>query len=325
MADDVLEVDIWEGDWELPSVDSDCLTVLAFSKFCGVPCRAVKRNNPVWTPSGTLPVLRADGKSVSKMSEMLEIIKKRSPTGVTPQVGPNNADVKAFSSLMEQKLLPAVLHTWWLDDQTYVDVTRPWYAHASPFPLNFYIPGRLHRTAASIVYMAENVDPDNITKAEIEAKIYKDAKECLNHLSYRLGEQDFFFGSLPSELDAKVIGYLAPLLKAPVQTNRLINHLKACTNLCTLCNRVLMRYFPLSPEEMELKRKRDEETRQKMQIDSLEFPNKKRNILFAALFAAVAMLSYALSSGIVKFGTENVNNPDYADDDYNDDDDDDNG
>ncbi|XP_060063689.1 metaxin-1-like [Ylistrum balloti] len=316
MADDVLELDIWGGDWELPSVDPDCLTVLAFAKFCGVPCTAIKRNNPVWTPSGTLPVLRNGNKSSSRMSEMLEIIRKKSPTGVTNQVGQNDANIKAFTSLLEQKLLPAVLHTWWLDDQTYVDVTRPWYAHASPFPLNFYIPGRLQRTAASVVYMAETVDPDNVTREEIVAKIYKDAKECLNHLSYRLGEQDFFFGSLPSELDAKVVGYLAPLLNAPIQTNRLINHLKACTNLCTLCNRVLMRYFPLSPEESEIKRKREEEKRQKMQIDSLEFPNKKRNIFFAALFAAVAMISYALTSGLVKFETEMANNPDYADDDY---------
>ncbi|XP_033750171.1 metaxin-1-like [Pecten maximus] len=321
MADDVLELDIWGGDWELPSVDSDCLTVLAFAKFCGVPCKVVKRNNPVWTPSGTLPVLREDGKSATKMSEILDIIRKRGPTGVTHKVGANDADIKAFTSLLEQKLLPAVLHTWWLDDQTYVDVTRPWYAHASPFPLNFYIPGRLHRKAASVVYMAENVDPDNVTKEEIEAKIYKEAKECLNHLSYRLGEQDFFFGSLPSELDAKVIGYLAPLLKAPVQTNRLINHLKACTNLCTLCNRVLMRYFPLSPEEMESKRKQEEKKKERMQIDSLEFPNKRRNMFFAALFAAAAMLSYALSTGLVKFETENVNNPDYADDDYYDEED----
>lgn len=54
----------------------------------------------------------------------------------------------------------------------------------------------------------------------------------------------------PSSLDALVFGALAPLLKVPFPVVILRNHFKGCSNLWSLCQRILDKYFPLSPEGM---------------------------------------------------------------------------
>lgn len=56
------------------------------------------------------------------------------------------------------------------------------------------------------------------------------------------------FHRRPSALDAKVFGCLVPLMKAPLKSNKLSNHLRGCDNLFGFCNRIMMRYFPSSPE-----------------------------------------------------------------------------
>lgn len=76
------------------------------------------------------------------------------------------------------------------------------------------------------------------------AKVYRQAEECLSLLSTKLGEKDYFFGQSPSSLDAVVFAHIAPLLKAPLPSAALQNHLKACANLSRFVSRILHRYFP---------------------------------------------------------------------------------
>nr|XP_036855871.1 metaxin-3-like [Manis javanica] len=81
---------------------------------------------------------------------------------------------------------------------------------------------------------------------EVEAQIYRDAKECLNLLSNRLGTSQFFFGDTPSTLDAYVFGFLAPLYKVRFPKVQLQEHLKQLSNLCRFCDDILNSYFRLS-------------------------------------------------------------------------------
>ena len=36
-----MELEAWSGDWGLPSIDSECLKILAFAKFSGAPLTQV--------------------------------------------------------------------------------------------------------------------------------------------------------------------------------------------------------------------------------------------------------------------------------------------
>ena len=48
----------------------------------------------------------------------------------------------------------------------------------------------------------------------MESAVFKNAEECLNMVSERLGSTNtYLFGMAPSSADAILYGYLAPLIK----------------------------------------------------------------------------------------------------------------
>lgn len=49
------------------------------------------------------------------------------------------------SHFLYSSVCPIQIHTFWIDAKNYVEVTRKWYAEAMPFPLNFFLPGRMQR------------------------------------------------------------------------------------------------------------------------------------------------------------------------------------
>lgn len=160
------------------------------------------------------------------------------------------ADTMAYIALLEEKLRPALvtpsllcswqktnlwlfviftvvfrflqLHTFWVDAENYSNLTRPWFASHSPFPLNFFVPSRYANIALSRILLTKGEAPLHRV-SEVEGKvnavhwwilcqiflrvfyfhcwhptlsqIYSDAKECLNLLSYRLGTENYFFGN----------------------------------------------------------------------------------------------------------------------------------
>lgn len=289
-------------------------SVPAYCKFSGLPTKVQKSHQLNAFTSSTsrynLPVLEHGSVIESQTQKIFSYLRNKN-LGVDNNLNSKQkADISAFSCLIQEKLHPAYIHQWWIDRQTYEDVTRPTFAKATPFPFNFFVPGQLHKEAKTQVY-GPRVN-DVINETDVESMIYKEAKECLNHLSYRLGENDFFFGDQPSSLDALVFGYVAPLLKASLPNSQLANHVKGCQNLSGLCTRIMMRYFPMSPEDVEEKRKREEEMKEKIQTDALEFPNKRRNMILAVIFAASALIGFAFVSGILNI----VKNDNYQSDDF---------
>ncbi|KAF1373395.1 hypothetical protein PFLUV_G00238420 [Perca fluviatilis] len=153
------------------------------------------------------------------------------------------ADSLAFISLLEEKLKPALIYTFWVEPKNYVDVTRRWYAEHLPFPLNFFLPGRMQRRRLETLQLLRG-DQSLEAGDELEKELYRDAAECMNLLSQRLGSQKFFFGDSPSSLDAYVFGHLAPVLKSKLPNGKLQQHLKSLDNLSNFCSNVLLLYFP---------------------------------------------------------------------------------
>lgn len=269
----------------------------------------IKTGNPWRSPSGNFPVLRHRGVTYCKVSEIFSYLRKEHWGSDFELSTKQSADVVAFSALLEEKLLPALLHLWWMDDKTFLDVTRPWYARAIPFPLSLFLPGRTQKKAELRVNLTKG--GEYISDSETELKIYKEAKECLNLLSHKLGEQQYMFGRLPSSLDALVFGYLAPLLKAPLPNNQLHNHLVQCDNLCRLVNDVLVTFFPADLREMEEKQKKEQQKAKNNPSDSSEFPNRRRNMFLAGLFALSAMAAYAWSCGLIQIQITDISSDQY--------------
>ncbi|XP_052326244.1 metaxin-1-like isoform X2 [Oncorhynchus keta] len=261
-----LELYCWKGDWGLPSVDTDCLTVLAYAKFAGAPLKVHKITNPWRSPTGTLPALKTTEESTRSLSKPSNII----------------------IHLRKQ------IYTQWVDSKNYVDVTRRWYAENIPFPLNFLLPNRIHNQQLERLRLVRG-DPTLEPGEQLEKELYHDALECMTLLSQRLGSHKFFFGDSPSSLDAYVFGHLAPLLKVKLPNGKLQQHLNSLDNLRHYCTNILILYFPSEGGE-------PPNRKVSVHSDSSDFdsePHKRRKQILSVLFAMGSMLGYAILMGIV--------------------------
>uniref|UniRef100_UPI00398F055E metaxin-1b n=1 Tax=Pristiophorus japonicus TaxID=55135 RepID=UPI00398F055E len=299
-----LELFCWRGDWGLPSVDSESLTVLAYARFSGAPLRVHKLSNPWRSPSGVLPALKTEKDVLSQPLQILAYLRKQRYNADYGLSATQGADTLAFSSLIEEKLLPALIYMFWVDSKNYVSFTRPWYGEAIPFPLNFFLPNRMHvRSLERLRLIRGGQWHDNEEEAETE--IYKEARECLTLLSQRLGSQKFFFGDSPSSLDAIVFGHLAPLLKAKLPNSKLQQHLRSLDNLCTLCTSILGLYFPNDGSDPECSSKKIPRNNSS---DSDEDPHKRRNQILSVMVGFSAMIGYAFLSGILSIQRVSTHN-----------------
>ncbi|XP_069819140.1 metaxin-3 isoform X3 [Dendropsophus ebraccatus] len=258
-----MELRCWGGDWGLPSVHPECLVVLAYAKFGGAPLTVTPVDYTWASSQGVVPVLIHEDDIITQPVNILCYFRKQKYNADYVLSARQGSDTLAYIALLEEKLLPAILHTFWVDSDNYSSVTRPWYASHIPFPLNFYLPGKMSREALNRILVTKGQPPlysmneveaqgskDNSTKKlEIFLVIYKDAKECLNLLSNRLGTAQFFFGDMPTTLDAFVFGFLAPLYKARLLKVQLQEHLKQLPNLCDFCDHVLRVYFTEHTED----------------------------------------------------------------------------
>ncbi|XP_054834989.1 metaxin-1 [Eublepharis macularius] len=291
-----MELYCWASGWGLPTVDPDCLTVLTYARFTGAPLKVHKITNPWRSPSGTLPALRTKDEGIlSDTHQIITHLRKQKFNADYDLSARQGADTLAFVSLLQKKLLPVLIHTFWGDAKNYVEHTRKWYAEAIPFPLNFFLPSRMQKQQLERlqVVCGENyLDSEE----ELEKELYREACECLTLLSQRLGRQKFFFGDSPASLDAFVFSHLAPLLKAKLPNGKLQHHLKSLQNLCNYCTAILSLYFPWDegdPPPVVPKAAAGDGS------ESEEEPYKRRNQILSVLVGLAAMVGYAFLSGII--------------------------
>ncbi|KAH7962005.1 hypothetical protein HPB52_013959 [Rhipicephalus sanguineus] len=186
--------------------------------------------------------------------------------------------------------LEVLLYQWWVDAQNYVELTRPWYAKALGFPFNYVIPGQMQRAAAAV--LDSKLQGFDLEGDQAQIALFKEAQECMTTLSQRLGKEQFFFGQSPTSLDAIVFAHLAPLLRAPFPNCALQNHLKACDNLAAFVTRITQRYFSVKDT--------GSGDSGASKVSSEEFSFSWLNSLISVGVATVAMVSYALLSGLVQ-------------------------
>ncbi|XP_015175035.1 PREDICTED: metaxin-1, partial [Polistes dominula] len=289
---DKMQLDVWKGDWGLPSIDTECLQVMAYARFNGIPLQVKATNNPFKTSNGRLPVLRTKHTCLDKVSEIILYLKKTNFEN-SENGSKEYAEFIAYDTMLKDKLYPAMQFIWWLDQANLNELIRPWYCKAVPFPFNYYYPSKFENQAKAVI---ETLYPMEDNMTVIGNKVYSEAQKCLTSLSTRLGNSKYFLGQSHTMLDAVVYSYLAPLLKTPLVNPSLQNHLKACTNLVNFVTHISQKYF--RDEYIQYEKIKSENNINKMRKDSyLEFPNKRRDQVLAGIFAFVAMVGYALLTG----------------------------
>ena len=308
-----MEVECWSEDWGIPTVDPECLKILAFSKFSGAPVTPRPTNNPFWTPKGDLPVFRHNDVVLTDFSSVAGHLRSCNYSADYNLSNKQVAEANAFIQLMDEKLFPAMKYLMWVDGKNQVEVTRPWYGKHLPFPLGLYYPNKFEQQSVQLIESLYSQYSEQEGEAVVETAVHRAAQECLTILSNRLGETQFMFGRSPSSLDAVMYGYLGPLLKAPLTSNSLQTHLKNCPNLVKFVVRISQNYFPKVVKAWEEKSRREEVNNEREsrsgggeggmgegeEGEVVRWKNEGRNKLLAGCVASTAMLGYAYSSGLV--------------------------
>ncbi|EGT35237.1 hypothetical protein CAEBREN_03034 [Caenorhabditis brenneri] len=238
-----MELHIWPADFGLPTIDVASLQFLACSKMCASPVRVVHSSRPWRSPNGEFPMVSqtdGDAKPVTDFEKFVDILKKCGQDVVIDAdlTSIERAQLDAFSSYLHHNLYPAVLHTFWVDELNYNTVTQYWYASQLHFPYNSYYLEKRKKKALRIL------------AGKTGTEVIRDAFMALNTLSTKLGDNKFFCGNKPTSLDALVFGYLAPLNRVPMPSDRLQVQLSAYPNLCRFVESVSSIYCPVTSDEL---------------------------------------------------------------------------
>ncbi|XP_072938356.1 metaxin-1 isoform X2 [Epargyreus clarus] len=305
-----IELDIWRGEWGLASIDLECLKVLTYMKFIGVPVRVREASHLLFTPKGTLPVLRDGEKVLTNFEEVVDYLKSLHYSTDVHLNDKQAAEASVYTQYLRDKLYPAYQYVWWVDERNYTEVTRPAYAKALRLPFNFYYPSKYSNAAKQMI---DALYGEHTNLREIEGTLYSEAEKCLKTLSERLGESEYFFGNRPSSFDAVVFAYLAPLVKAPFPNAQLCNQVKGIANLSKFVARINQKNFRNVTDEYVRWSAKQQSRGTQAEREAAGFPHHARNKLLAALFAAAAMAGYAFANGMFQDLKEFDHSQDYSD------------
>lgn len=173
---------------------------------------------------------------------------------------------------------PFQLQFLWLDPYNYSAITQHWYSKQLPFGYNLYYLEKRRRRAQAYVSAC----------GRKETQIIHDAVNTINFLEYRLDNKKYFYGDKyvilkhnpfssasyiynisvlferlcvvniilflpffrPSSIDALIFGYLAPILKLPLPSDRLQQHIMSCPNVVRFIESIISIYLPLNETQI---------------------------------------------------------------------------
>lgn len=211
------------------------------------------------------------------------------------------------------------------DNEANFVVMRKLYGKRITFPFSLFYPGRMEKFAKQYkenvfgLVLNEKDENDTHQKAAIDARIF------LNTLSKKLGNQRYFFGDKPSELDAHMYAHLAVLYHILLPENPIQSHIGLCPNLVAYVKRITREYF--AEEAFDSKTVYDFAAYVKgVSSEEAEAQSARKERIFqilAGFFAAGLMAAYVSTSGILESGIfkRRLENIGYDDDDDDEDDD----
>ncbi|KAI1732462.1 outer mitochondrial membrane transport complex protein [Ditylenchus destructor] len=304
------ELRIWPSEFGLPSVDTACLQFMVATKLCAAPVSFVYDSHPWSSPSGMFPLFMEGSRTITSFEEYVEYLRSyKQDVVLDNELVPSQiCEFDAYDSYLKQKLLPALTYLLWLDDANFGTVTHYWYSSKLPFGYNSYYIMQRKRQAKAFIEACRK-SPTQLTL---------DGIQVLNALSAKLGDNKYFCGDKPCSLDALIFGYLAPLLRLPLPTDRLQLHLTSCPNLVRFVESLISIYLPLTDtaiqEQTATKKfwaKRKAEAQKVIESKRISKEQKRaererakdmpiRDTILFAMGALVCCVLFALHTGIIK-------------------------
>ncbi|KAG5895212.1 hypothetical protein JTB14_035384 [Gonioctena quinquepunctata] len=220
----------------LPDV-ANCLAVEAFLNICDLNYKVEQRSNAeAMSPTLKLPFIKAGKFVISELDSILQFVNGKGITLTDNLDIDQRADMRAFMSLVTNVLELAELYICWFDEETYNAVTSRRNGFVYPWPLNHFH-NRLKRSLIKKRLVALEWYHKSIEDVQL------DAENCCEALSIRLDRGPYFFGMLPTQLDALVFGHLSAILTVSLPNNNLRNIVEKYPRLLALVKRIDDKYF----------------------------------------------------------------------------------
>ncbi|XP_026685902.1 metaxin-1-like [Diaphorina citri] len=106
-----MELEIWSPDWQLPSIDIDCLYVLAYAQFSNIKLEVKCTNNPFKSSSSTLPVFHHYKHHLTDINKIVEYFKSKGHDADGELSSKDKSEIIAYETMLREKLYPAIQYT----------------------------------------------------------------------------------------------------------------------------------------------------------------------------------------------------------------------
>ncbi|KAG3106500.1 hypothetical protein PI124_g13596 [Phytophthora idaei] len=212
--------------------------VQAYLRVAGIRLHVHNSKYPTYEATGELPQL-SDGNFLLPKEEIimhLQTFHKDIDEFLTDQ---QRSESYAYRSMLSEKLQRVMLYCRWVDSATYREVTRPHMKRNIPFPLNLFLPKKMHLDTM------EKLQTYGISTKE---QAYVIARDCYAALNTKLESAGtpYFFGDQPSALDVAVFGHI---VDAMGNTQLVATVQQHAPLLITLAERIRDAYFGAPGEQ----------------------------------------------------------------------------
>ncbi|XP_050448059.1 metaxin-2 isoform X3 [Cataglyphis hispanica] len=194
--------------------NANCLAVQAFLKMCRLDFQIEPRKNAEFmSPSGRVPFIKCGTKLISEFDGIVAHIASKGINLSDHLDSDAKVDMRAYLSLVNNVFVNAELYICWVDTTILNAVTKPRHGSVYPWPLNHYLNWQKRREVIKklnvLGWYNKSLD-----------EVYDDVRKCCIALSERLGDEEFFFGKDPTEIDALIYGHIHALTSPSFPSNQ---------------------------------------------------------------------------------------------------------
>lgn len=220
----------------VPNASPFCLKVETYLRLAGLDYEVETTPDPRKMPMGKVPVIEDAGQTIADSRLIVDYLERTYPPGLDARLTePERAVAHVVGRMLEEHLYWVLLRARWSEDAGW-EAIRPAFFNSLPPVIRTLVAAQVRRK------MIRDLEGQGMGRLDMK-QVAEFADRDLQALSTILGEQPYFFGKKPTSTDATVFGFLANLIKVPLDTPFKVAAM-ARQNLVDHTDRILERCFP---------------------------------------------------------------------------------
>lgn len=292
-------LEIFPGNFTLPSIDLDCLYVATYCRISNVKVELVERTSPF---SYQLPALKIDSQIIHGAENIIKYLndnKLGADSKLTEEDAISKLDIWSLKTSVIKRLDPCLIYLWWYSNDNYDEFLGPWISSQFSFPHSLFCSYRIRRGKVAKLlqlFPRKTLESDSRDFLLKESSL-NEAREFLNMLGEKLSTNKGFLGDKLTSLDALLFSYLSLLSRVPCKNELIKHHIGAIKQLDSFVNRNSKTLFA------EYASRNDKSPFKTFQSDEHD-DIKWSSVAFSGACVSLLMLVYAASTGVINLKNE---------------------